>query len=126
MAITTNWAEITDGVCTNIIYCEDPDFAESQGWIPLPGGSGAGDLYDGGEWSKAPEPPEPEPVSPAEQRQRAYETMPAVDWHGELITVDAANAIWVQYAAEGSGTAAALETLIHNAKEQIRAMYPDN
>ena len=126
--MTTNWAEITDGVCTNTAYCEDPEFAEAMNWIPLPDGFGIGDLYDGKEWTKKPE-PEPEPVDPpepSEQRRQAYETMPMVEWHGELITVDAANAVWVQYAAEGSDTAAALEALIHTAKEQIRAMYPDN
>ena len=70
--------------------------------------------------------PEPEAApTPVELRQQAYETEPIIEWQGELITVDAANDLWLKYSAEGSDVAAELSALIVGAKAKIREQYPD-
>lgn len=72
--------------------------------------------------------PAPRPVptlTSAEQRKQAYETEPLIEWDGDTITVDAANQLWLGYAAEESPKAAALQTLIIAAKFAVREMYPD-
>ena len=78
------------------------------------------------------EPPAPEPdaqpqeLTPAEQREQAYNTMPCVEWGGELMTVTAAAQQWAYYAAEGdTDKTAALTELIAAAKADFRAQYPD-
>lgn len=69
--------------------------------------------------------PAPEPPTPAEQREEAYNTMEIVQWDGERITVTHAAELWNYYAAEGSEKAEELQTLIAAAKAEIREMYPD-
>ena len=69
--------------------------------------------------------PEPEQPTPAELREQAYETEPLIEWQGELLTVDAANDLWLKYSAEGSEVADTLSTLIAAAKAHIRELYPD-
>lgn len=69
--------------------------------------------------------PDPEQISPAEQRELSYETMKIIEWQGDLITVDAANDLWLKYSAEGSEVANTLSALIVEAKSKIRDMYPD-
>lgn len=64
-------------------------------------------------------------LSPAEQREEAYNTLVVIEWHGDMITVTQASQLWQYYAAEGSLTAGTLQTLIADAKAKIREMYPD-
>lgn len=66
----------------------------------------------------------PEPT-PAEQREREYQSNPIIVWQGQNITVDQANLVYLQYSAEGSQKAAEIQTLIIAAKESIRQLYPD-
>ena len=138
-----NYAVITDSIITNVIVA-DRAFAERIGAVyygDLP--IGIGDGYADGMFNKTvtkydengepigtriehyPVPAYPDDRTPAQRREAAYETMAIVPWDGTRITVDAANAVWAQYAAEGSATAAEISALIADAKEQIREMYPD-
>jgi hypothetical protein len=48
----TIYAEITDGIITNITVCEDEAFAASMGWILLEEGFGIGDSYIDGVFVK--------------------------------------------------------------------------
>lgn len=43
------YAEIVDGFCVNALEAE-PDFAESNGLIPIPDGYWMGDYFDGENW----------------------------------------------------------------------------
>ena len=72
--------------------------------------------------------PQPEPVlSPKEQRERTYETDPLIEYEGDMITVDEANKMFLQYAAEGNNSKCSqLQQLIHEAKTTIRNTYPDD
>lgn len=72
--------------------------------------------------------PQPEPVlSPKEQRERTYETEPLIEYEGDMITVDEANKMFLQYAAEGNNSKCSqLQQLIHEAKTTIRNTYPDD
>ena len=76
-----------------------------------------------------PEPPTPPEPTPEELRRRAYESEPIIEWpaeSGELITVDQANQLYLDYFAEGNqGVCTSLQTLIANAKTEIRNRYPD-
>lgn len=69
--------------------------------------------------------PAPEPPTPAEQREEAYNTEEIIDWDGGKITVTAAAQLWEYYAAEGSEKAETLTHLIAEAKADIRERYPD-
>ena len=67
----------------------------------------------------------PEPT-PAEQRERAYDTEPCVVWDGDMLTVTQAAQQWAYYAAEGNTAKTdAITALIAAAKEKIRAEWPD-
>lgn len=69
--------------------------------------------------------PAPE-MTPAEQRERAYDTEPCVPWNGSMLTVTQAAKQWEYYAAEGRADKTdALTALIAAAKEKIRAEWPD-
>ena len=72
--------------------------------------------------------PQPEPVlSPKEQRERTYETEPLIEYEGDMITVDEANKMFLQYAAEGNNSKCSqLQQLIREAKTTIRNTYPDD
>lgn len=69
--------------------------------------------------------PEPEPVTPAQQREEAYNTEKIIEWEGNLLTVTEAAQLWQYYAAEGNGKANVLTELIAQAKATIREKYPD-
>lgn len=63
---------------------------------------------------------------PAEQRERAYDTLPCVEWDGDMLTVTEAAQRWEYYAAEGNTEKTdALTALIAAAKADIRKQYPD-
>ena len=66
-------------------------------------------------------------LTPAEQREQAYNTEPCVAWDGAMLTVTEAAQRWAYYAAEGrSDKTDALTVLIAAAKAEIRAKYPDS
>ena len=71
--------------------------------------------------------PQPEPVlSPKEQRERTYETEPLIEYEGDMITVDEANKLFLQYSAEGNTQKYMdLQILIGRAKADVRARFPD-
>ena len=77
--------------------------------------------------TNVPEAPEEEVVelSPAEQREAAYNTEAIIEWDGEMITVTQAAQLWQYYAAEGNEKAGELTALIAEAKQTIREKYPD-
>lgn len=71
------------------------------------------------------EQPESE-LFPAEKRKLAYNTLPCVNWDGDMLTVTQAAQQWQYYAAEGdSGKSLVLTSLISSAKTAIRKQYPD-
>lgn len=80
-------------------------------------------------WTKA-DPPAEEAaavLTPARQREQAYNTVPIVQWDGSLLTVTQAAQQWAYYAAEGdTAKTDALTTLIAQAKQTIREQYPDD
>ena len=89
-------------------------------------------LYAGGNYKRNMETGTPELIqrhpiilTPAEQREHAYETNPLIEWEGENVTVDQANIIFLRYFAEGDPKAEEIQTLIISAKESIRQMYQD-
>ena len=70
---------------------------------------------------------EPVALTPAEQREVAYNCKPAIEWDGEMLTVTQAAQQWAYYAAEGdTAKTEALTALIAKAKADIRAEWPDN
>ena len=79
-------------------------------------------------WSPLPAPKPPEPA-PAEKRKHAYETEQIINWPEnsiEMLTVDQANQLWLDYTAEGKDEVAnKLRDLIALAKADIRERYPD-
>lgn len=65
-------------------------------------------------------------VSPVEHREQAYNTRPAIEWDGTMLTVTQAAGKWQYYAAEGNTAKMdALTALIAEAKAAIRKQYPD-
>ena len=71
--------------------------------------------------------PEPQVLSPRERRELTYETEPLIAYESEQITVDEANKLFLQYAAEGNNSKCSqLQQLIHEAKTTIRNTYPDD
>lgn len=65
-------------------------------------------------------------LTPAEQREQAYNTEPCVAWDGAMLTVTEAAQRWAYYAAEGrSDKTDALTVLIAAAKASIRERWPD-
>ena len=67
-----------------------------------------------------------EELTPAEQRERAYNSDPVIPWNGSMLTVTEAAQQWAYYAAEGNTAKTdAITALIAAAKEKIRAQYPD-
>ena len=78
--------------------------------------------------TNTPEEVEPATVelSPAQQREEAYNTLAVIEWEGDKLTVTRAAQLWQYYAAEGdTEQAAALTALIAQAKKEIRAQWPD-
>ena len=64
-------------------------------------------------------------ITPAQQREEAYNTQPIVAWEGEQLTVTQAAQKWQYYAAEGSAKADELQVLIAAAKQIVREQYPE-
>ena len=64
-------------------------------------------------------------MTPAEQREEAYNTQPIIEWEGQMLTVTQAAQKWQYYAAEGNPKADELQTLIAAAKQSIREQFPD-
>ena len=65
-------------------------------------------------------------LTPAQQREQAYNTHPIVEWDGQLLTVTEAAQQWAYYSAEGAtGKTLELTSLISQAKRTIREQYPD-
>ena len=64
-------------------------------------------------------------LTPAQQREGAYNTQPVIEWEGQMLTVTQAAQKWQYYAAEGSEKADELQGLIAAAKQDIREQYPD-
>ncbi|MDO5765114.1 MAG: hypothetical protein Q4P84_05390 [Elusimicrobiales bacterium] len=65
-------------------------------------------------------------LTPAEQRELAYDTEPVIEWGGEMLTVTDAAQVWAYYAAERrTDRTEQLTALIAAAKESIRAKWPD-
>ena len=62
----------------------------------------------------------PPPLPPTQRRARAYAEEETVEWFDRKITVDAANELWMRYAAEGSPHAETLTERIREAKRAIR------
>ena len=69
--------------------------------------------------------PEAEEITPAQQREGAYNTEAVIEWDGDLLTITQAATKWQYYAAEGSDKAVEIQTLIASAKQTIREKYPD-
>lgn len=132
------YAMIENGIVFNIIEAEQ-DFADSIGaiWIgnmPV----NIGDAFDGQKFTRIVDGEtivvyDINPMTPAQQRELAYETMkfresdgsPMVAWEGGM-TVDEGNKLYLAYLAEGdTEKSEALSILIKDAKEYIRSLYPD-
>ena len=64
-------------------------------------------------------------LTPAEQREAAYNTAQIIPWEGDTIAVTKAAQLWQYYAAEGNMKAYDLQALIAKAKAEIRNQYPD-
>lgn len=64
-------------------------------------------------------------LSGVKLREKAYQTRKVIRYNDELITVDEANKLWLEYQAEGSEKAVIISSLIAEAKANIRKMYPD-
>lgn len=66
------------------------------------------------------------PFTPAELREKAYETEKLIEWDGDVLTVDEANKMFLRYDAEGyTEKSAELTILIAHAKAEIRKRYAD-
>ncbi|MCL2083779.1 MAG: hypothetical protein FWH06_00795 [Oscillospiraceae bacterium] len=122
-----NYALLTsEGIIENIIVAEpgEPIIADLNAIevpdMPDGGGYMIGDAYIDGQFVRMSNAP-----PPADLRRQAYETLPIIPWADDLITVDAANGLWVSYAAEDSPVAETLTALIIEAKQKIRDMYTD-
>ena len=61
----------------------------------------------------------------SELREQAYRTQKIITYGNEILTVDEANKLWLEYQAEGSSKSFEISILISNAKSSIRARYPD-
>jgi len=101
---------VKDGVITNTIRSDD-NFAKSIGALPMYDGAAIGKVYS--------------PATPSQNREKTYNTQPIITWDGQLLTITQAATKWQYYAAEGSEKATELQTLIAEAKAQIREKYPD-
>lgn len=75
-------------------------------------------------WIPNPIPAEEVPT-PAELREAAYNNDNCISWEGEMVTVTEAAQLWQYYASEGHDYATQLQTLIAEAKANIRIQYPD-
>ena len=103
---------------------ENPTLYDWDGMIPLYRWDGAEVVQRTAEEIEADRAAAPT-LSPAEQREEAYNTSRIIPWDGGSITVTEAAQLWQYYAAEGNPKAEQLQALIAAAKAEIRAQYPD-
>lgn len=69
---------------------------------------------------------EPEPPTPAQLREEAYNTQAIIEWGGEMLTVAKATQLWKHYTVEGDNDKIQeLVNLITKAKIAIWKQYPD-
>ena len=112
-------------VSGEIVLCADDDFVmrtdKAENYLRQ--------TFVGGVLTLTNVPEQDEPVAPeltpAQQREQAYNTQPIIEWDGEVLTVTQAATKWQYYAAEGSEKANELQVLIADAKQTIREQYPD-
>ena len=65
-------------------------------------------------------------LTPREHRESIYSTERIIEYQNELLTVDDANRLYLQYAAEGNTSICEkLQKLIATTKNNIRKQYPD-
>lgn len=65
------------------------------------------------------------PYTPEELREKEYATNKCVVYDGKTMTIDEANALWIEYQAENNTKATELTVFIAAAKAVIREKYPD-
>lgn len=106
-----------ENIIENIIVTNEA-FAESIDALPCYDGAAIGETYSFHE-------PEPEFKTSSELREESYKTESVIEWDDNMLTVDAANALYLCYLAEGSEKADQLQVLIAEAKAEIREKYPD-
>ena len=89
----------------------------------LPEGDITDYLYIDGEYVYS---PIVDSISASDKRKLAYENDTIILYKEEMITVDKAVELWYRYTAEGdTEKSSELTILIHQAKTQIRELYPD-
>lgn len=77
-------------------------------------------------WVRLPDPPQPDPPTPPEQREIAYSTEPICRYGNGIYTVDYMNKLWYEYSAEGeTEKTTEIQEIIAAAKAEIRERYPD-
>lgn len=70
--------------------------------------------------------PDPEPLTPSQEREYAYETELICKYGNGVYTVDEMNDLWFKYSAEGATEKVQeIQEIIVAAKEEIRKKYPD-
>lgn len=62
---------------------------------------------------------------PSDKRNIAYTNAPLIVWENSKLTVDQANEKYVQYFIEEDEKSNQIKTLIIDAKNTIRNLYPD-
>ena len=102
-----------DNIVKNIV-CAGEGYARSIGAVPAYLGLKIGDTYAA-----------PDLRTPAQKREDAYNGEAAVKWENKTLTVTEAAQLWQYYAAEGSGKAELLQSVISAAKQAVRERYPD-
>lgn len=103
---------VEDGVIKNTIVAEK-DFAEKIGAKEYYDGANIGDVYN-------------PPVDMSKEREKLYNTLKAIEFCGELLTITEANEKYLYYLAEGnSEKTAELQNKIKEEKDKIREEYPD-
>lgn len=112
--VPTGWAVIPDSMATDNFPFGEVVVEEIDGVMTVTA------------WAPIDIPPDPEIVlTPAQQREKAYNEERLIEWGGDTLTVTEAATLWQYYAAEGSEKAQTLTGLIVEAKETIREKYPD-
>ena len=76
-----NFAILENGVAVNVVVAE-PDFAASQGWVPIPDGMSIGCVFDGAAWTNpnAPTPEELLKIKATQVRERRNDLLAQTDW----------------------------------------------
>ena len=70
--------------------------------------------------------PDPAPLTPSEQREKAYQEELICKYGNGIYTVDYMNKLWYEYSAEGNTEKVnEITEIIAAAKAEIREKYPD-